>query len=70
VNSGVGRDEEPKTTNPNTRVQPQLESEPGAPCAFLRFVMEEQGLRREGECFEDDMGLLTIVVITSIMREV
>jgi hypothetical protein len=32
--------------------------------------MEERGLRREGECFEEDMHLLTIVVITSIMHEV
>jgi len=34
------------------------------------FVMEEKGLRQEGECFEQDMYLLTIVVITTIMDEI
>jgi hypothetical protein len=61
----------------NSNARPRRVSEPGTPCAFFGFVVgeaegpviddKEKPEAGEGECFEIDMHLLTIVVITSIM---
>jgi hypothetical protein len=46
---------------------PGWKSSLGHPPCFFGFAMDGKGPIGEGQCFEWDIGLLTIVVITTIM---